>query len=77
MSLAVDVEIESMDTAVKRCMQTLIDSGATRCFIDIQWAKLNNVPIHPLSKPIPVYNVNGTTNDTSIITDIANIILCY
>jgi hypothetical protein len=27
--------------------------------------------------PIPVYNVDGTTNDASIITDIADMILCY
>jgi predicted aspartyl protease len=33
MSLAVDVEIESTDTAVKRCTQALIDCGATGCFI--------------------------------------------
>jgi hypothetical protein len=55
MSLMVDVEIESMDTAVKQCTQALIDCGATGCFIDIKWAKLNNIPIYPLSKPNPVY----------------------
>jgi hypothetical protein len=36
MSLVVDVEIESMDTAVKRRTQALIDCGATGCFIDIE-----------------------------------------
>jgi hypothetical protein len=77
MSLAVDVEIELMDTTVKRCTQALIDGGATGCFIDIEWVKLNNVPMHPLSKPIPVYNVNGTANDAGAITDIADVILCY
>jgi hypothetical protein len=34
MSLAVDVEIESTDTAVKQCTQALI--GTTGCFIDIE-----------------------------------------
>jgi hypothetical protein len=77
MSLLVDVEIESIDTAVKRCMQALIDCGATGCFIDIEWAKLNNVPTHPLTKPIPVYNVDGTANDAGAITDIADVILHY
>jgi hypothetical protein len=77
MSLMVDVEIELMDTAVKRCTQALIDCGATSCFIHIKWAKLNNVPTHPLTKPIPVYNVDGTANDAGTITDIADIILCY
>jgi hypothetical protein len=75
MSLAVDVEIESTDTAVKRCIQALINCSATGCFIDIEWAKLNNVPTHPLTKPIPVYNVDGTANDAGTITDIADIIL--
>jgi hypothetical protein len=77
MSLAVDVEIESTDTAVKRCTQALIDCGATGCFIDIEWAKLNNIPTRPLTNPILVYNVDGTANDAGAITDIANVILCY
>jgi predicted aspartyl protease len=77
MSLAVDVEIELTDTAVKRCTQALIDCGATGCFIAIEWAKLNNIPTRPLTKPIPVYNVDGTANDAGAITDIAYVILCY
>jgi predicted aspartyl protease len=77
MSLAVDVEIESMDTTVKRRTQALIDCGATGCFIDIEWAKLNNIPTRPLTNPIPVYNVDGTTNDTGAITDIADVVLRY
>jgi hypothetical protein len=77
MSLTVEVEIESMDTAVKQCTQAFIDCGATGCFIDIEWAKLNKIPTHPLTKLIPVYNVDGTANDAGMITDIADIILHY
>jgi hypothetical protein len=77
MSLAVEVEIESTDTAVKRHTQALIDCGAMGCFIDIEWAKLNNIPTCPLTNPIPVYNVDGTVNDAGAITDIADVILCY
>jgi hypothetical protein len=77
MSLAVEVEIESTDTTVKRCTQALIDCGATGCFIDIKWAKLNNIPTRPLTNPIPVYNVDGTANDAGAIMDIADVILCY
>jgi hypothetical protein len=77
MSLLVDVEIESTDTVVKRYTQALIDCGATSCFIDIEWALLNNVPMCPLSKPIPVYNIDGTANDAGAITDIADVILRY
>jgi hypothetical protein len=77
MSLAVDVEIELTDTAVKRCTQALIDCRATGCFIDIEWVKLNNIPTCPLTNPIPVYNVDGTANDTGTITDIADVIRHY
>jgi hypothetical protein len=77
MSLAVEVEIESTDTAVKRCTQALIDCSATGCFIDIEWAKPNNIPTCPLTNPISVYNVDGTANNTSTITDIADVILRY
>jgi hypothetical protein len=77
MSLAVDVEIELTDTAVKRCTQALIDCGTTGCFIDIQWAKFNNIPTCPLTNPTPVYNVDGTANNASAITDIADVILHY
>jgi hypothetical protein len=58
-------------------MQALIDCGATGCFIDIEWRKLNNIPMHSLSKLILIYNVNGSANDASAITDIADVILCY
>jgi hypothetical protein len=78
MSLVVEVEIESTDTTVKRHTQALIDCGATGCLIDIEWVKLNNIPTRPLTNPIPVYNVDGTTtNDTGTITDIADVILHY
>jgi hypothetical protein len=64
-------------SAVKRHTQALIDCGATGCFIDIEWAKLNNVPTCPLTKPILVYNVDDSANEAGAITDIADIILRY
>jgi hypothetical protein len=33
--------------------------------------------MHPLTKPIPVYNIDGTANNTGMITDIADIIVRY
>jgi hypothetical protein len=75
MSLAVDVEIELTDTAVRRCTQALIDCGATGCFMDIEWAKLNNIPMCPLTNPIPVDNIESTANDAGMITDITDVVL--
>jgi hypothetical protein len=34
-------------------------------------------PTCPLTKPIPIYNIDGTANDAGMITDIADIILRY
>jgi hypothetical protein len=51
--------------------------SAMGCFIDIEWVKLNNIPMRPLTNPIPVYNVDGTANDASMITDITDVILRY
>jgi hypothetical protein len=77
MYFMVKVEIESMDTVVRRCTQALIDCGTTGCFIDIEWAKLNNIPMHPLTKLIPIYNVDSTANNAGAITDIADIVPHY
>jgi hypothetical protein len=77
MSLAIDVEIESTDMAVRRCTQALIDCGATSCFIDVEWAQSNNVPTRPLTNPIPVYNIDGTANEAGMIAEIADMILRY
>jgi hypothetical protein len=33
--------------------------------------------MHPLTKPIPVDNVDGTANDAGAITDIADVVLRY
>jgi hypothetical protein len=77
MSLAIDVEIESTDMAVRRCTQALIDCGATSCFINVEWAQSNNVPTRPLMNPIQVYNVDGTANEAGMIVEIADMILCY
>jgi hypothetical protein len=77
MSLAIDMEIESTETAVRQCTQALIDCGATGCFINIEWARSNKVPTCPLTNPIPVYNIDGTANEAGMIVKIADLILYY
>jgi hypothetical protein len=77
MSLSIDVEIEATDTTVKQCTQALVDCGATGYFIDIEWARLNNTPTCPLMNVILVYNVYGHANEARMITEIADLVLCY
>jgi hypothetical protein len=77
MSLAINVKIESTDIAVKQYTQALIDYGVTGCSIDIDWAKSNNIPTCPLTNLIPVYNIDGTTNEASMIVEITDLVSCY
>jgi len=76
-SLDIDVEIETTDTGVKRCTKLLVDCGATGLFMDTEWACTNNVTKCALTRPIPVYNVNGTPNEGGAIREIADVILQY
>jgi hypothetical protein len=64
-----------MGIAVKQCTQALVDCRAMGCFIDIKWAKFNNVPTCPLTNLILVYNVDSTANEAGMITEIADLVL--
>ena len=44
-------------------MTALVDSGATGRFIDRNYVKANRLITWTLSIPIPVRNVDGTTNE--------------
>jgi hypothetical protein len=46
----------------------LIDSGAGASCINVHFARQNKLPLHKLSKPIPVSNVDGTPNIGGEIT---------
>jgi hypothetical protein len=76
-SLDIVVEIETTDTSVKRCTKSLVNCGATGLFMDTEWAHANNVTTRALTRPIPVYNVDGTPNEGGAIREIADVILRY
>jgi hypothetical protein len=73
MSFSINMEIEVTDTVVKQCTQAL----GSDSFIDIEWVRLNNVPTHPLTNLILVYNIISTANEAGMITEIANLILYH
>lgn len=54
-------------------LQALLDSGANGIFIDRTWAQEQKVPMERLSKPIPVFNVDGTNNRAGDITHSAEL----
>ena len=73
-ALKLKFEIKTVDTADKRSVVALVDSGATGEFIDRNYAKSCRFN---LSKPIPVYNVDGTPNEAGSITEVVSLLLQY
>ena len=57
-------------TITERNVETnaLLDSGAGGIFMDKKYVKRHNIATELLSKPIKVYNVDGTPNKTGSIT---------
>src|SRR5882757_8011837 len=76
-SLKLKMEIETTDTAERRSVLSLVDSGATGELIDRHYAKSCRFNLLKLSKPIPVYNVDGTPNEAGDITEVVDFILRY
>ena len=76
-SLNLKVEIETTDTAEKKSVVALLDSGATGEFIDRQYAKSCWLNLLKLTRPIPVYNVDGSPNEAGSITEAVTLLLRY
>src|SRR5277367_2155090 len=76
-SLKLKVELETTDTAEVKSVNVLVDCGATGEFIDRHYAKSCGLRLLKLSKPIPVYNVDGTPNEAGFVTEVVDLILRY
>jgi hypothetical protein len=52
-------------------MKALLNSGAGGIFMDHQFAGKNNIQLHPLMKPISIWNMDGIPNKKGTITHYA------
>jgi len=55
----------------------MVDTGATRDFIDQDFVTREKLPTCKLSQPIPVYNVDGTLNEAGSIREVVDMIMTY
>jgi len=76
-SLLLPVEIGTMDTNELHSVKALLDSGATRSFIDRDFVCSKGINTWTLSRNIPVFNVNGFPNETGQISEVVDVLLCY
>ena len=64
-----------MDTSEQNSVTCLVDSGATSEFIDRDYAKSRCFNLVKLRQSILVYNVDGTPNEASSISEVVHLIL--
>jgi hypothetical protein len=76
-SLKLKVDIETTDTGEVKSLNALVDCGATGRFIDRDYVRTNRLRTRTLSRPVPVYNVDGSLNESGSITEVADLILRY
>ena len=57
--------------------RALIDSGATGRFIESEYVKSCRIATRTLSRPIPVFNVDGSPNEAGAITEVVSCILRF
>src|SRR5271155_4746327 len=76
-SLKLKIELETTEMAEVKSANALVDCGATGEFIDRHYAKSCGFHLLKLSKPIPVYNINGTPNEAGSMMEVVDPILWY
>ena len=55
----------------------LLDSGATDNFIDKDFVRTKGISTQNISRPIPVFNVDGSSNKAGQISKVVDIVLYY
>jgi len=66
-----------MDTSKLHFIKALLNSGATRSFINRDFVCLKGINTRTLSRNIPVFNVDGSPNEAGQISKVIDILLHY
>ena len=76
-SLLLPVEIRTIDTSELHSVKALLDSGATKSFIDRDFIHSKGINTQTLLHNIPVFNVNSSPNKVEQISEVIDILLYY
>src|ERR1700679_3046773 len=69
--------MQTLDTGELLATNALLDSGATDLFVSSDFVALHHLAIRKLSRPIPVYNVDGSPNESGSILEVLEMVLRY
>jgi len=71
------VHLKTTDTMEESSTEAMVDTGATGDFIDQDFVTQAKLLTHQLSRPIPVYNVDGTLNKAGSIHEVVDVVMTY
>ena len=77
MSIILPIEISTTDTSKVYSVKMLLDSGAMGSFIDRDFVCTKGISIRNISRPILVFNVDGSPNEVGQISEVVDVVLHY
>jgi len=76
-SIILPIEIGTTDTSEVYSVKALLDSEATSNFIDKDFVRTRGISTRNISRPIPVFNVDGSPNKAGQISKVVDVVLRY
>jgi len=76
-SIILPIEVSTTNTSEVHSIKALLDSGATGNFIDRDFVQMKGINTWSISRPIPVYNVDGSPNKAGQILEVVDMVLRY
>jgi len=76
-SIILPIEVSTTDTSEVHSVKALLDSRATGNFIDRDFVWTKGINTRSISRPIPVYNMDGSPNEAGQISKVVDIVLRY
>jgi len=76
-SIILPIEIGTTDTSEVHSVKALLDSGATSNFIDKDFVCMKGISTQNISRPIPVFNMDGSPNEAGQISKVVDVVLRY
>ena len=71
------IHLKTTDTMEETSTEAMVDTGATRDFIDQDFVTQAKLLTHKLSQPIPVYNMDRTLNEAGSIRKVVDMTMTY
>ncbi|KAJ3524309.1 hypothetical protein NMY22_g11055 [Coprinellus aureogranulatus] len=73
--LLLNSSFQSLDNSIAFDIAALLDSGASDCYIDKDYAYLNNLHLDYLAHPVSVFNADGSENDSGQIVATCTVLM--